>query len=99
MDAPTLTEADARRLTRAIVERLRALGGRPTRFGLSLTREGFSFTAELHGRQITVQTGQGSFTYDAIAKELLARAVMPFEWGEQIYKLEAPGQLPKFSTH
>jgi hypothetical protein len=90
-DTPPLSESDARQLTRHIVGRLRALGAEPTRFGIALREDGFSFTAELHGRQVTVQTPQGAFSYEAVAKELLVRALDPAgDWGDRIWKIEAP---------
>lgn len=90
-DTPPLSEADARLLTRQIVRHLRALGANPVRFGVSLKAEGFSFTADLHGRQVTVQTGQGNVRYEAVAKELLIRALDPAgDWGDRIYRIEAP---------
>lgn len=85
-----LAERDARLLSERIVERLRALGGLPQQLGVHLTHDGFSFTCHLNGRVVTVRTGEGNFTYDAVARELLALSLDPLQWGDQIYKLEAP---------
>lgn len=90
MHTPNLSERDARLLTEKIVERLRALGGLPQQFGVYLMADGFSFTASMNGRSVTVRTGQGNFTYDAVARELLALSLDPMDWGSQIFKTDAP---------
>ena len=92
-----LEEQDARNLSRHIVGRLRALGVFPTQFGVALHPEGFSFTADINGRSITVQTGQGNFEYETIAKEFWLRSLMVDEWGDRVYKIEEPGKLPTFN--
>ena len=85
-----LSERDARLLSERIVERLRALGAHPMQFGVALKQEGFSFTALLHGRMVTHRTGQGNFTYDAIARELIALSLDPHDWGAQMFKITPP---------
>lgn len=90
MTTPNLSERDARLLTTKIVERLRTLGALPQQFGVYLMPEGFSFTAWLNGRMVTVRTGQGNFTYDAVARELIALSLDPLDWGSQIYEIEPP---------
>lgn len=88
---PNLSERDARMLSGQIVERLRALGGRPQEFGVHLTRDGFSFTALLNGRMVTHRTaGEGAFTYEAVARELLALSLDPHDWGSRVFRTEAP---------
>ena len=74
---PSLSERDARTLTRHVIERLQTLGVRPSRFGISLDREGFWFTADIHGKTVSARTGQGAFTYDAVARELVLASVDP----------------------
>lgn len=73
--APTLSESDARLLTRHIVQHLKAMGGHVTEFGISLKREGFTFRAIINGRDVWVRTGQGNFDYKAVAAELLNEAL------------------------
>lgn len=92
MTAPTpnLSERDARLLTEKIVERLRALGGRPQEFGVYLVDAGFSFTALLNGRMVTVRTGQGHVQYADVARELLALSLDPMDWGSQTYAIQPP---------
>jgi hypothetical protein len=71
-----LDERDARSLARHIVHHLQSLGARVTNFGVHLEREGFTFMAEVNGRApVWVQTGQGNFTYEAVAAELLNAAL------------------------
>lgn len=72
---PNLDEKDAQRLARPIVEQLRAMGGAVTKFAVHLEREGFYFMATINGREVWVQTGQGNFTYQAVAAELLNAAL------------------------
>lgn len=74
---PSLSERDARLLTRHIVERLRARGVFPQQFGLDLDREGFWFTAVINGKTVSARTGQGSFTYDQVARELQLASIDP----------------------
>jgi hypothetical protein len=70
-------ERDARLLTRKIVERLRALGTFPSRFGIDLDHDGFWFTAEVNGKTVSARTGQGNFTYEQIAKDLQLASIDP----------------------
>jgi hypothetical protein len=74
---PKLAENDARLLTRKIVERLRALGTFPSRFGIDLDADGFWFTAEINGKTVSARTGQGNFTYEQIAKDLQLASIDP----------------------
>jgi hypothetical protein len=72
---PNLEEKDARALTRHIVTELRAMGASVTNFGVHLDRDGFTFLAEIGGTQAICRTGQGTFTYRAVAAELLHEAL------------------------
>jgi hypothetical protein len=72
---PHLDERDARALARHIVGELRAMGGHVETFGVHLEREGFYFRATINGRDVWVRTGQGNFTYQAVAAELLNAAL------------------------
>src|SRR5262245_61244244 len=92
MSAPdvTLSERDARLLSTRIVERIYALGGSPQQFGVHLGREGFSFTAFLNGRMVTCRTGEGNFTYEAVARELIALSLDPHDWGSRMFKITPP---------
>lgn len=72
-----LDERDARRITAAVVERLRALGGRPTQIGAAIDHDGFWITAVLEGRPVSVRAGEGTIRYDTVARELLIKAVSP----------------------
>lgn len=74
---PTLSERDARALTRKIVERLRAFGVFPSRFGISLDTEGFWFTADVNGKTVSARTGQGNFTYEQVAREIQLASIDP----------------------
>ena len=74
---PHLSERDARTLTQHVIERLQTLGVRPSRFGILLDQEGFWFTADIHGKTVSARTGQGAFTYDAVARELVLASVDP----------------------
>lgn len=86
-----LSERDARALTTKIVERLRALGTLPSQFGVSVTPEGdLWFSARLNQRLVNVRTPPGSFTYDAVARELLALSLDPNDWGSQMHKITPP---------
>jgi hypothetical protein len=72
---PHLDERDARSLARHIVHELRSLGGHVEHFGVSLKHEGFTFRATINGADVWVRTGQGNFTYKAVAVELLNEAL------------------------
>lgn len=74
---PSLSEPDARLLTRHIVTELRQLGCYVTQFGIDLSGEGFCFRAEVNGRDVWVFRGQGNFAYRDIARDLLASALDP----------------------
>jgi hypothetical protein len=73
---PHLDESDARKLSRAVVTELTAMGAHVGEIGVSLKREGFCFMAAINGRPpVWVRTGQGNFTYRAVAAELLNEAL------------------------
>lgn len=74
---PSLSERDARLLARKIIEALHAKHVSPTRFGLSLDRDGFWFTADINGRSVSARTGQGSFTYAQVAHDLVLASTDP----------------------
>jgi hypothetical protein len=74
---PSLSEADARTLTRHIVTEIRQMGGHVTDFGVDLGREGFCFLAVIGGRTVWVYRGQGNFQYRDVARDLLASALDP----------------------
>lgn len=73
---PRLSEPDARQLARHIVDQIQRLGGHVESFGVHLEREGFYFLARINRRTVWVQTGQGNFTYQAVAADLLHAALM-----------------------
>ena len=70
-----LEETDARKLTRNIVAELQKMGGHVEDFGVHLEREGFYFLARVNGRTVWARTGQGGFSYRAVAAELLGEAL------------------------
>jgi hypothetical protein len=72
---PHLDERDAQTLARRVVEHLRKLGAHVTQFSVHLEREGFYFRATIGGSDVWVQTGQGNFTYEAVAAELFNAAL------------------------
>lgn len=72
-----LTEQDARTISHGVVERLRALGGVVTDFGIYLDRDGFEFVAELNGLRVVCRTSEGSMTYQQVAADMLACALSP----------------------
>lgn len=72
---PHLSEADARLLTRKVVQHLRSLGAHVEAFGVHLEREGFYFMAAINGHVVHCQTGQGRFSYQQVAAELLHLAL------------------------
>lgn len=70
-----LSEPDARKIAHGVVERLRALGGVVTDFGVHLDANGFELIAEINGRLVNCRTAQGSFTYQGVAADMLACAL------------------------
>ena len=68
---PHLSERDARSLAEKVCERVFALGAKVQQFGVSLDREGFWFVGIINGRYASARTGQGNFTYEQVAKELV----------------------------
>lgn len=84
---PHLSERDAWRLSMQVTERLRALGVLPSQIGVHLDREGFWFTATLNGQTVSARCGQGNFTYDQIAKDLVL-ASTDATWNRLVLKKE-----------
>jgi hypothetical protein len=80
---PHFSERDARLLSTKITERLRALGVLPSQIGVALDTDGFWFSATLNGKHATARCGQGNFTYDQIAKDLILASTDP-EWDRLI---------------
>lgn len=74
---PHLSEREARMLARNVTERLRALGTLPSSIGVTLDREGMWFTAVLNGKSVSARTGQGNFTYEQVAKDLVLASTDP----------------------
>jgi hypothetical protein len=72
---PTLSERDARLLTEKVVTELHKMGARVREFGVYLQHEGFSFAADINGKRVWVQTGQGNFTYRQVAADLLGQTI------------------------
>ena len=72
---PHLDERDARLLARRVVEQVHKLGASVSQFGVHLEREGFYFMAVVNGRTVWARTGQGNFTYQAVAAELVDAAL------------------------
>jgi hypothetical protein len=78
-EVAVLPEREARTITSKIVACLRSLNARPTRFGIHLDKEGFWFVADINGKTVSARTGQGNFTYEQVARELVLASVHP-EW-------------------
>jgi len=74
---PHLPEHEARALTIKVVEQLIALHHRPSSVGVHLDGDGLWFTATLDGKTVTARTGQGNFTYQQIAHELILASIDP----------------------
>ena len=74
---PHLSERDARLLVNKVTERLRALGVLPTRIGVSLDYDGFWFAAQIQGKEAGARFGQGNFTYDQVARDLVLASTDP----------------------
>lgn len=72
-----LSEPDARKLATGIVERLRALGGTVSDFGVYLDGDGFYFVATVNGTRVATRTAQGAFTYQGVAADMLAYVLSP----------------------
>jgi hypothetical protein len=72
-----LAERDMRLLARKVCERVFALGGSISRFGVSLDTDGMWFTGVVNGKAVTARTGQGNFTYDQIARDLILASFDP----------------------
>lgn len=81
--APHLSERDARSLCAHVTAALAAHGMRPTQIGVHLDRDGFWWQATLGGRFATARTGQGNFTYQAVARDLVLAATDP-DWNRLI---------------
>lgn len=74
---PHFSERDARVLTEKVCERVFARGGHITKFGVSLDHDGFWFVGIVNGKSVSARTGQGHFTYDEVAKDLILASVDP----------------------
>lgn len=74
---PHLSEAEARLLTRKVVECLHGLGVFPRSVGVDLDTDGFWFTADVNGRLASARTGQGHFTYAQVAREIQLASIDP----------------------
>jgi hypothetical protein len=74
---PTLSERDARLLAEKVCERVFARGARIERFGVSLDKEGMWFVGVVNGKSVTARTGQGNFTYDEVARDLILASLDP----------------------
>lgn len=68
---PHLSERDARLLATKVCERVFARGGSIRQFGVSLDPDGMWFVAIVNGKSVTARTGQGNFTYDEVARDLI----------------------------
>ncbi len=77
--APHLSERDARAIGARVVERLRALHANPSQIGVHLERDGFWFAATINGRLATAHVGEGNWTYEQVARDLLLASLDP-EW-------------------
>lgn len=80
---PHLSERDARVLAGGVTEALRRLGALPTRMGVHLDHDGMWFSAELNGKAVSARTGQGGFTYEQVAKDLVLASTDP-DWNRLI---------------
>ena len=76
---PHLSEKDARKLAEKVCERVFARGGTIRKFGVHLDKEGMWFVGVVNGKYATARTGQGNFTYDEVAKDLILASLDP-EW-------------------
>jgi hypothetical protein len=74
---PHLAERDARLLATKVCERVFALGGTIQQFGVSLDTDGMWFVGIVNGKSVTARTGQGNFTYDAVARDLILASLDP----------------------
>jgi hypothetical protein len=74
---PHLSERDARSLARKVCERVFALGAKVEKFGVTLDTDGFWFVGTINGKYASARTGQGNFTYEQVAKELVLSALDP----------------------
>ena len=74
---PHLSERDARLLAEKVCERVFALGGQISQFGVSLDTDGMWFVGIVNGHSVTARTGQGAFTYDGVARDLILASLDP----------------------
>lgn len=86
--APHLSERDARLIATKVTERLRALGVLPTRFGVHLEHDGFWFAADIHGKTATAHVGQGNWTYEQVARDLVLASTDP-EWNRLVIQKDS----------
>lgn len=70
-----LSEGEAKTLAGRIVKELRSLGVGVRHVGVHLERDGFWFMADINGHVVWARTGEGQFTYRAVALELAAAAL------------------------
>lgn len=95
---PHLSERDARSLATKVCERVFALGAKVHKFGVSLDHEGFWFVGTINGRYASARTGQGNFTYEQVAKELVLSALDPNYDRLTILPPEKKGQKRRGTT-
>lgn len=74
---PHLSERDARLLAEKVCERVFARGGSIRQFGVSLDHDGMWFVGIVNGKSVTARTGQGNFTYDEVARDLILASLDP----------------------
>jgi hypothetical protein len=71
----SLSESDARTICHHLTTHLVQMGGQVTAIGVHLDAEGFWFSAVIHGTQVWVRRGQGSWAYRDVAVDLLRSAL------------------------
>lgn len=74
---PHLSERDARLLAGQVTEAVRRLGVLPSSIGVHLDHDGMWFSAIIGGKHATARTGQGNFTYEQVAKDLVLASTDP----------------------
>jgi hypothetical protein len=74
---PHLSERDARSLAHKVCERVFARGSHITQFGVHLDTDGMWFVGIVDGKSVSARTGQGNFTYDEVARDLILASVDP----------------------
>lgn len=94
---PHLSERDARLLAQKVCERVFARGGSIKRFGVSLDAEGMWFVGVVNGKSVTARTGQGNFTYDEVARDLIL-ASLDHGWNRLTLLRPDPDEVKKIAT-